>query len=504
MGLFSTLASASVRNDGKNVEETASSAETKSTSLPTVIQLYTSKQFVRLDPDPTQESSFPQFGLLNYSAVNVAMVGRRLPDADQALTSNSNHRHNRELQKPDLGVWNAVVTSSSPMTDAVLLTIPNNNNSNKFCLTVDVSNVSSVEPTLTLLQEALVRLLIAQDTSSTAKPTEGQPDVDPTATTTLYQLRSVAFGLAAGDDMAKSVSAPEPKDRSVRLSLMICAIWPTPAGDKEGDTVDGGGTAEDYRDKQAQALILYHLRRYADALNAALCFVDSASSTTVSSSDPMLMPTGSSDTDPQQMAVSQSPVDPTQPTLLSLSQLATLWQGWADGKEVWNDSVAAELGLPQQQQQSATFAEDSSSGADDAAAVTASPHQAVYGPGAQNAELIESVLLRNAQYPGHWDASKDSLWKILPQDNDSVAQNTIDTKGSSSSPTTTTAAASGDDYWLLELRDSVVAESSTKTPQSSKAKRNTTDKKAKGSKSKKPSKNDDDGEVSNFFESLLK
>ena len=216
------------------------------------------------------------------------------------------------------------------------------------------------------------------------------------------------------------------------------------------------------------------------------------------------MPTGSSDTDPQQMAVSQSPVDPTQPTLLSLSQLATLWQGWADGKEVWNDSVAAELGLPQQQQQSATFAEDSSSGADDAAAVTASPHQAVYGPGAQNAELIESVLLRNAQYPGHWDASKDSLWKILPQDNDSVAQNTIDTKGSNSSPTTTTAAASGDDYWLLELRDSVVAESSTKTPQSSKAKRNTTDKKAKGSKSKKPSKNDDDGEVSNFFESLLK
>jgi hypothetical protein len=36
-------------------------------------------------------------------------------------------------------------------------------------------------------------------------------------------------------------------------------------------------------------------------------------------------------------------------------------------------------------------------------------HSLVYGPGNCQLDLVETVLLRHAHYPGHWDASRESL-----------------------------------------------------------------------------------------------
>uniref|UniRef100_A0A7S2V866 Uncharacterized protein n=1 Tax=Entomoneis paludosa TaxID=265537 RepID=A0A7S2V866_9STRA len=83
----------------------------------------------------------------------------------------------------------------------------------------------------------------------------------------------------------------------------------------------------------------------------------------------------------------------------------------------------------------------------DSQATTSSP---VYGPGSYQEDLLDSVLLRNAQYPGHWDAAKESLWTILP-DTSSTA--------SKSKPTVSTTATegAGDLLWLSELKESIDA-----------------------------------------------
>jgi hypothetical protein len=113
----------------------------------------------------------------------------------------------------------------------------------------------------------------------------------------------------------------------------------------------------------------------------------------------------------------------------------------------------------------------------EAAAVVATT--AIYGPGRQQEDLIETLLLRNANYPGHWEASKDSLWVALP------------------TPTETgpvrTPVKTGDDGWLTQLRESIASALPSEKPKSA----GTEDEKDDKPKEK-------DAAVSSFFESLLK
>ncbi|KAL3926119.1 MAG: hypothetical protein SGARI_005705, partial [Bacillariaceae sp.] len=114
---------------------------------------------------------------------------------------------------------------------------------------------------------------------------------------------------------------------------------------------------------------------------------------------------------------------------------------------------------------------------DDEAVVTAATTP-LYGPGKQQEFLIETVLLRNANYPGHWEASKDSLWVALPAPQEAAA--------------VTKTTATGDAGWLTQLRDSIAsALPAEKAPAP-----------GEGKDDKKPKEKD--VAVSSFFESLLK
>jgi hypothetical protein len=411
MGLFATLTS-SASEAGK----TRSSAS----EVPSIVQLYSNSP-IRFGACGKNRN----FSILSYQAVN---VGPSATEGGGALLSKQD-----QVVHPNLGVWNLRVTKpcngfQNAVTNDVFGKIPIKVSETPcVCMSVSLANLDEVEPTITMLQDALVHYLISRgeiNHKSATKPAS--------ATTSLFDLRSVQFGLAVNDKgSAKSMAAssPDEQDRNVNVSLVISVVIPSKA---EVDT-----TA--YKEKQAEALVLYHLRKYATSLNAVLCFVRT---------DEL------------------GEEEPNAVDAISINQLSHVWHQLAKGEEGWKvlDPPVTSL----EEESEAPKVESVVSG--------------VYGPGSHQEDLIESVLLRNAHFPGHWDASNDSLWVALPTT--SVA----DGPGSVS---TSDQAAAGDDSWLRELRSAIASDVKTPPPSINKE---------PGTESKTPN----DAAVSSFFESLLK
>lgn len=422
MGLFSALTSS------------ASEPERQSTSplaIPTAIQLY-SKKPVLLG----KNVKIRNFDILSYQAIAVpSSASEEEPQGGALLSKQQKEATN---QHPNLGIWNCRVSKAKvgvdqePLVDAILRTIPSfSPNPPTVCLTIDISNVPEVEPTISLLQDALVRYLIASDLD------KANLVPCPTATTSLFDLRSTNFGLADNDEeSAKRLSAspPDEADKNICLALVICVVLS--ANDQTAENAPQEASSGGYKEKQAEALLVYHLRKYAARLNAFLCFVREEKST---------------DEDPKSI----SPLTPGQ-FFFVLRQLS-------QGEEDWK-----------QLNSMATTAMDE--GNDEQSAVSA-----IYGPGNQHEEMIDAVLLRNAQFPGHWDASKDSIWYAIPAtQNETFNEKAVDDAGKA-----------GDEPWLSELRSSVASEAKTPPP------------KEKGAKPE-ASQTPNDAAVSSFFEGLLK
>jgi hypothetical protein len=379
VALFSALQSSA------NAEATVSS----SSSIPTLIQLYQTKA-IHFDPDVTLSGH----AVLSYQAIEVKPPSTD-GGAEQTLFGQKLSKAVTTVN-PNLGVWNCLVTNASKEAALVdkLMKVPAA--SSHYCFTVDATDPSKVEPAISDFQEALVRLMIEQAPTS---------ENVSSLTTNLAQLRKTTFGLAPNDTGASSqlnTTAPAEADDKVIFALMIVALLPPP-----------GTFADAYKETQAQALILYHLRRYAAALNATLVFVSDTTSE-----------------------------DQPTPTM-TIEQLTLVWKDWAQGLD----------------------SED---------------HSAMYGPGKQQDDLIETVLLRNAHCPGNWEASTDSLWKALP-----VATGTGE-------DTVATNETKGDDSWLTALRDSVVMDAppAPSTP-------------AAASTQATPKAKEDAAAASSFFENLL-
>lgn len=95
-------------------------------------------------------------------------------------------------------------------------------------------------------------------------------------------------------------------------------------------------------------------------------------------------------------------------------------------------------------------------------------------------DIVENVMIRQATYPGHWDASQEPLWKILPATPDRTARVHDENQHS------------GDQVWLTELRDSIgTIADSIKTPPPNK-------------KKDAPNTASTPNDAAAFFESLLK
>ena len=384
VALFSTL-----QVSAANAEEAAAS----SSSIPTLIQLYSTKA-IHLDTNATLSGHT----VLSYQAIEVAPPST---EGDSLLLGQTQNKA-AAVVNPNLGVWNCLVTKASKETALVdkLLMVPDA--TSHYCFTVDVADPSKVEPVISSLHEALVRLMIEK--ASTLE--------DESLTTSLLQLHKTTFGLAPNDEESSNkltALTPNDSDANIKFALMIVALMPP--------TVNATTSADAYKETQSQALIMYHLRKYAAALNAWLCFVSEAT---------------------------PEVNEQNQPTM-TVEQLANVWKDWAQSKE------------------------------------PADNHPAMYAPGKHQNDLIDTVLLRNAHCPGHWEASKDSLWKALPP--------TVD-KGEAG---VTKKETTGDDSWLSTLRESVVTDTSAVSATPKKAAAQPATPKAK----------EDAAAASSFFENLL-
>jgi len=306
-------------------------------------------------------------------------------------------------------------------------------------MAVDLSNLEQVEPTISLLQAALVRYLIGRG----QRNNKGALSASTTATTSLYALRSTNFGLAVNDDAsAKSMSAaaPEEEHKNICIALAISVVLPSRSTDGE----NAGAESLGYKEKQAEALVLYHLRKYAASLNAVLCFVRK-----------------------------DKPSEEESKTVVALTanQLSFVWHQLAKGEEGWKELDSTD--------NSGRGSGDD--GDDNGPEPGQGAFSGIYGPGNHHEDLIESVFLRNAQFPGQWDASKDSLWSALPPPEMDKNEAPVANDGS------------GDQTWLDELRASVASDAKTPPPSAS-------EEGADVGNSKTPN----DAAVSSFFESLLK
>jgi hypothetical protein len=393
MGLFSTLADA----------QTDARSNKSSSNLPTVVQLYT-KDPVRLEP---LASCMPSYALLSYSAVPCA--------SSSALTSPSNNNTGSNKTGklfdpvPDLGVWNVRVLDDTTTCALALLPASTSKTCTTFVWTVDLSTPTTLEPTMTLLQNALIRHLKQQKGDDGTIKTLSNTSTD-SATTSLFELQTTRFGLALEDSLTTTTIEPDVKDRETKICLIIVAQHTT----KSSASTAVAAEETQYYDQQVQALLKYHLYKFASQLNAYLVFVGSETSN-----------------DMEEEAISSS--TPTH----TPEQVAVLLKDLAQNLPIRNAvhvSAAA-----------AAAAGDSPGDTDDAPVLI--PDDAslsIYAP--DNADVIDSVILRNANFPGQWDAGVTSLWKILPPP-----------PPTASSRRATPSVSVGDQSWLKELHDSVAA-----------------------------------------------
>ncbi|MGK3734414.1 MAG: hypothetical protein ACI8RD_000895 [Bacillariaceae sp.] len=482
MGLFSTLTSAITSSDGqanlRKSPQSSSASSSSSANIPTLVQLYagdvnnSNNGAILMENTPLVTG----YTTLTYQAVQ---VGEQQAAVELMV---KNHQHTN----PDLGVWNCRVQKqqkqSIPLIDSLLAKVAPQ--TSVYCLTVDLSDETSVETNLSSLQAALVRHLIehpptTKDTTTTE--TDGEMDIDPATdssssssnvkiikTTSLYDLQTVQFGLASEEKATEQTIEETAKD--VKIGLMICAVVGSSSSREGDDDTNQNNLAADlssesaYKKKQARALVVYHLRKFANAINAALCFVERPAAVAENQQSSERENKTTQTTEAAAAADDTTTTNASEDTQIAISydKLSQLWRDMAMGIPVW---------------------EQQSTETEDTAAATA-----LYGPGRQQEDLIESLLLRNANYPGHWDASKDSLWVALP------AATSGGGGGTSEMSTQTTPSTTGDGGWLTQLRDSIASALPTTDKTSG-------NEKASADNDGKPKEKDK--AVSSFFESLL-
>jgi hypothetical protein len=501
MGLFSVL---STTTGSKQPSKAPSSSSSSALSIPTVVQLYSGDRPILLD----DASNVSGFTALTYQAVQVGAVDYS-PDAN----SNNKPAFSRHYN-PDLGVWNCRVhnkrngsmslagpedaTASAtfpPLVDSLLAKVASK--ATTYAWTVPLADETSVEPTVSLLKAALVRHLMDHppppvssssiggddtpldgDEAATMNTTSGSKLGLATRTTTLYDLQATPFGLAPDDKATENTIDEATKD--CLISLMICAVVPNGSSPSTGVGGDVSGLDGEtaYKQKQARALVVYHLRKFAYTINASLCFVEEPPADPTPDIVPSLSalsPTKEAlTTAVVELSTSGSNMaDDAQPTI-SYDKLSQLWRDLAIGIPIWQFEMSStKAGTVDG---GATVVED-----DDAAT-------ALYGPGRHQEDLIESVLLRNANYPGHWEASKDSLWVALPTPPEPL-------------PTQASASTTGDHGWLNQLRDSIASAMPAVTLSGATAADGSG---GEGDKQGSKTPKEKDAAVSSFFESLLK
>ena len=507
MGLFATLAASASSGTGDD-DDNANAAVTKTSTLPTAVQLHASRRvdFLAGTIDgrpapvlPASASPKRRFEVLSYQAVELsdASESPRGGDASEQpvrlLSQQQRDRQGRKHLRPNLGVWDCRLqdgAAGGELVDKLLgQVIPAASSTATLIFTVDLADPTSVYPALDAMKEAVLLRYGAADRAAASSG----------GTTRLSKLRSAKFGAAPESKGLPSPASAGTVEGRITLAL-CCAVPPPPAKDAPPKT---------FQERQAVSLVQYHLHKFASEVDCTLAFVrpnddDAVLQSPEETEGASKQPGGSTGGAIPSMTVSKFAsivgriahgLDPVE-------------EGSAKGESVADGIDEAREGDDPSQVSSATDIEQ----------------PPIHVPGGHDDDLIGSVLLRNASCPGVWDAAKDDLWQALPPPAGSADAEAGKAGGKNSAKDSDAAGGTaGDEAWLSKLVASVPAHgggsaddtSTVRSP--SPSVRTTRSKggasaatgsslskaavgKKKSSKASSKSKNDD---PTSFFESLM-
>ena len=444
----------------------------------------------------------------------------------------------RQHLRPDLGIWDCRIQSATADNTAMLLQRviinkkgghsnkkeqdeDNKDNEEKkeadsamdeattddmelpptVVLTVDTTNPNSVQPSLEQMRKVLLTMMSADETSS--KQQLSRESIR--TTTSMKVLQSSPFGVTKITESVGSL-----QDSSKRVAIIIAAIVAS-----SSSSSDGKSAAEEFKERQAKSLVLYHLHKFALECDCTLCFVRDDDDTDDGLAEGIQKLSIGDDTVKKDSGEGNDDTttnEAQKKSALSIDELGKVIRRVA-------------MGLSPVEEQDLTNEEggESKSTDDDVAAVASSEISAIHAPGSHDAELIHGAYLRNASCEGQWDASKDDLIVALPPQStssDTSLKPKEETKESS-----TTTSGGGDEEWLSKLAASVgltpeaitassqggdaSAATASTTPSGKKSpkrerpavKKRTTRATSSKNKDAKPK---DQKEVMNFFDDLLK
>ena len=530
---------AALTKDKAAGSSSSSSSPSNRCSPPEAIQLHGNKfinfltaNTVNLD-DSNDASDVRHFSALSYQAVQT-----QRDDVAAAAGSSAS----RILLRPDLGIWDCRVQSSSSATtdntamllQRVIIKKGGGNSSNgkqaddkkdkekkeadsvdentdsdatdklppTVVLTVDTTNPNTVQPSLEQMRNVLLSMLVAGNSSSSSSNSSGETSSNQTTlsresiknTTSMKVLQSSPFGVTK---ITESVGSSSLQDSSSRVAIIIAAIVAASSND------DGKSAADEFKQRQAKSLVLYHLHKFALECDCTLCFVCDDDNDDGLAERIRKLNIGDDDNEEKESGEGNDTNEAQKKkSALSIDELGKVIRRVAMGLSPVEEDV--------------TTAEGAESKMDDAAS---SEISSIHAPGSHDAELIHGAYLRNASCEGQWDASKDDLIVALPPP--STAYHNPQEKEASNEG----ASGGGDEEWLSKLAASVgltpeavtassqngdaAAATESTTPTGKKSpkrerpvvKKRTTRATASKSKDGKPK---DQKEVMNFFDDLLK
>lgn len=359
---------------------------------------------------------------------------RIVSDHDEATTSSSSVCVNQTL-------FNTILSSSSPASSSTGNDFSDNEISVNepqqpltVLLTVDLSNPSRVYSTIKDMLTLLQKTFTNQDAR-----------LGNSGTTSLSTLKNADsnFGMPAPPDDEHSDTHevdPSCPSNHLKFSLILCGI-------KREDSDNDSSKNNDYRDKQAHNLVLYHIHRLASELNCALFILDETASSSTSTTDKNNSENNDINQDKATDSETATIQDDNIITREKKLEILLEYLSKADlTTSVTNTNGAAKIELS-------------------VGGPSVTIKEFFHLPHTHDKSLIQQVLLRNASCDGLWNASIDSLEKALLSsssfDNKSsskVSPNKSSKKKSSSS-STTQDELQDEQIWLENISKQVISAS---------------------------------------------
>jgi len=427
---------------------------------------------------------FPKpFEILSYQPVHVSAdsttnTGVGTGTGTLSLTDASSSLNN----KPNLGVWDCHLTfppqekASKRATHLIQsalhhYTIKNQLqqqqkqvstfNKPTFLITIDLEDLSNVQPTLSAMMDSILSFLQKQQQQ------EQQVKVkdEQIATSTTSALPKFGTAAAAAVSASDETNIIDSNHVIHNASIIIGAVLPL-SSSLTTSTSTSSNNASTYQEKQGLNLVCYHLLKYSKDLNCTLLFLKQQNEELFGLDD--IHNNNNMNMNDKVVAIQDEKVNTgIIPQGMNVEEFAMIlrnicFNGGIDNSSSTKKENVNAQGSGSNKDNDKLENEDQEEGGGntkngDIPQQHLTEQPSIYYPNQYDEDLIDSVYLRSASCPGVWDATKDNLWVALPPpaSSSSINDSSNNHNDKDNKNTSSDGAGFGDEDWLSNLAESV-------------------------------------------------